>query len=407
MGQKIVIAGGSLAGASAAATLRQEGFDGEIIVLSSEESLPYERPPLSKSYLRGEVDRSTFNLHPASFYQDQDIDLRLGSWMTGILPSKKVVEVNWQQELSYDRLLLATGAAPRLIDDGTSDHLEDLYYLRTVDDCDQIKQRLPSASQAVIVGGGFIGCEVAASLCQLGLSVYLIDSSETIMSAPFGVEVGRFFQHMHEEEGVKLLLEDNVEEIIGNERVEGVITSSGNIINCDLLIVCIGVNPAEQVAAAAGILCRDGILTQANFQTSKADIFAVGDVARVFHPHYQKDLRVEHWFNARQQGRVVAPALLGRPVSYQEIPYFFSDQYDASVEYSGYSDNWDSVAVFGDRSARRFSAFWLRKRIIEAVITVNLDHHDLLRRQIGSPLSVEEIARHEVAAQVRSSGQRP
>jgi 3-phenylpropionate/trans-cinnamate dioxygenase ferredoxin reductase component len=366
-----LIVGASLTGAKAAAELRALGFDGRVVLIGAEPELPYERPPLTKDYLRGESERENAHVHPAGFYPQQEIELVTGVTVTGIEPGASRVTLDNGRTIGYDRLLLATGAEPRRIPvPGAS--LDGVYYLRTLADCDLLRARLEAGGRVVVVGAGWIGSEFAASARQRGLDVTVLDPRPLPNERIFGREIGEFYRDVHAQHGIGLLLGEGIDSFEGNGAVARAWTTSGRKIACDFAVVGVGVVPRAGLAAEAGLKVDNGIVVDAGLRTSAPDIFAAGDVANAWHPFYQRPVRVEHWANALHQGPAAARAMLGQPVSYDTIPYFFSDQYDVGMEYSGYAPEWDDVVFRGDRDGGEFVAFWLRDGRVVAGMNVNV-----------------------------------
>jgi 3-phenylpropionate/trans-cinnamate dioxygenase ferredoxin reductase subunit len=364
-----LIVGASLAGAKAAEELRAQGFDGRVTLIGAEAERPYERPPLTKEYLRGESDRAQAYVHPDDFYGQQEIELETGTRVTAIEPEK--VRLDDGRELGYDRLLLATGAEPRRLDVPGAD-LDGVYYLRTLADCDLLRAQLDAGGRVVTVGAGWIGSEFAASARQRGLEVTVVDPQPRPNERIFGQEIGAFYRDVHDQHGVTLLLGDGVDSFEGDGAITAVRTTSGRRIECDFAVVGVGAVPRTGLASAAGLQVGNGVVVNDQLQTSAPGIFAAGDVANAWHPFYRERIRVEHWANALHQGPAAARAMLGQPVSYDHIPYFYSDQYDVGMEYSGFAPSWDEVVFRGDRAGGEFVAFWLRDGRVQAGMNVNV-----------------------------------
>jgi 3-phenylpropionate/trans-cinnamate dioxygenase ferredoxin reductase component len=286
-------------------------------------------------------------------------------------PGASRVTLHDGRELSFDRLLLATGAEPRRIPVPGAD-LPGIHYLRTLADCDMLRERLDTGGHVVVVGAGWIGSEFAASARQRGLDVTLVDPLPLPNERIFGAEIGTFYRDLHARHGVELALGEGVESFEGNGAVARVRTSAGRAIECDFVVVGIGVAPRVELAQQAGLEVDNGVVVDDRLRTSAPTVFAAGDVARAWHPFYGERVRVEHWANALNQGPVAARAMLGEPVSYDRIPYFYSDQYDVGMEYSGYAPKWDEVVFRGDPSAGEFVAFWLREGRVVAGMNVNV-----------------------------------
>jgi len=366
-----LIVGASLAGAKAAEELRAQGCDGRVILIGAEPERPYERPPLTKDYLRGESGRAQAYVHPDAFYAQQEIELETGRRVTAIEPGSSRARLDDGRELGYDRLLIATGAEPRRLDVPGAD-LDGVHYLRTLADCDLLRDRLGAGGRVVTVGAGWIGSEFAASARQRGLEVTVVDPQELPNERIFGRDIGAFYRDVHHQHGITLVLGDGVESFEGDGAIAAVRTASGRRIECDFAVVGIGVVPRAGLASAAGLQVGNGIVVNDKLQTSAPGIFAAGDVANAWHPFYRERIRVEHWANALHQGPAAARAMLGQPVSYDRIPYFFSDQYDVGMEYSGYAPSWDEVVFRGDRSGGEFVAFWMGDGRVQAGMNVNV-----------------------------------
>lgn len=366
-----VIIGASLAGARAAGELRDRGFDGSIVLVGSEPELPYERPPLSKDYLRGESERTQMLVHEAPFYADHQIELLLSLSATQVDPKARRVTLSDDRELSYDALLLATGAEPRRLEVPGAE-LDGIHYLRTAVDCDALRTCLDGGGHVAVVGAGWIGSEVAASARQRGLDVTLIDPLELPNVRVFGPEIGQFYRDVHASRGVKLLLGEGVAGFEGDGSVRGVRTSSGRLVECDFVVVGVGVTPRVGLASTAGIAVENGIVVDAQLRSSTPGVFAAGDVANAWHPFYGHSIRLEHWSAALNQGPAAARSMLGDESPYDALPYFFSDQYDVGMEYSGLAAQSDQLVFRGDRSSGEFVAFWLRDGHVVAGMNVNV-----------------------------------
>ena len=386
-----VIVGASLAGAKAAEALREEGFEGRIVLIGSESELPYERPPLSKEYLRGEAPREKARVHEDGFYESHDIELRTGTTATAIDTSTSEVELEGGERLRYDRLLLATGAEPRRLSIPGAD-LDGVHYLRELNDSDALAALLAKGSGRVaVIGAGWIGSEVAASARTKGLDVALVEMADVPLERVLGREVGEIYADVHRQHGVDLHLGSGIEAFEGAGRVERVKLSDGAAIDCDFAVVGVGVVPRTELAERAGLEIGNGIQVSKRLETSVAGVFAAGDVANAFHPFYGTKVRVEHWANALNQPATAAQAMLGKEgVSYDRLPYFFSDQYDVGMEYVGYASDWDEVVIRGDASAPEFIAFWLKDGAVQAGMNVNVwDVVEPIKALIGSRQKVD------------------
>jgi 3-phenylpropionate/trans-cinnamate dioxygenase ferredoxin reductase subunit len=359
-----VIVGAGLAGAKAAETLRAEGFDGRLLLLGEEAERPYERPPLSKAYLRGEIDRDSLAVHRDGFYAAHDIELRPSTPVRAIDPAGRLVELASGERIGYQRLLLTTGAAPRRLPLPGAD-LAGVHHLRSRRDADALAAA--RAQHVVVAGTGWIGSEAAASLRQLGREVTLIGPDSAPLARVLGPEVAGVYRDLHADHGVRLLLGTRVAGLRGGGHVEGVVTDDGRTIDCDLVLIGAGAVPRTELAEAAGLPVRDGVLVDQRLEAvGAAGVYAAGDVAAAWHPRYRTHLRVEHWANAFNQGPAAARSMLGDPTAYARLPYFYSDQYDLGMEYSGMAVDWDRVVVRGELASREFIAFWLKDQRVVA-----------------------------------------
>ena len=388
--QTHVIVGASLAGTKAAETLRQEGLDGRVVLIGAEDERPYERPPLSKEYLRGEVGREKVYVHDEGFYTEHDIELRLGRTAVDLDTSAGEVELDDGERLRYDRLLLATGSEPRRLAIPGGD-LDGVVYLRSVQDSDALRARLDRGGAVVVIGAGWIGAEVAASARQRGLDVTVIEPASVPLERALGTEVGAIYRDIHTDHGVEMLMGTGVEAFEGDEAVERVRTSDGRVIECDFVVVGVGVEPRIQLAERAGLEVDNGILVDEHLETSMPGVFAAGDVANARHPFYGERIRVEHWANALHQGPAAARSMLGQADPFDRLPYFFSDQYEVGMEYLGFAREWDRVVFRGDPSSREFIAFWISDERVVAGMNVNVwDVTDPIRRLITERVSVDD-----------------
>ena len=365
-----VIVGAGFAGAKAAETLRDEGFEGRIVLIGAEAERPYERPPLSKDYLRGEADSKPY-VHDEGFYAANEIDLRPSTSVDSIDPAAGEIVLEGGERMGYERLLLATGAEPRRVDVPGSD-LGGVLYLRTIADSEAIRDRVEAGDRLVTIGAGWIGAEVAASARQKGCEVTVIERSSLPLERVLGPELGAIYRDIHSDHGVNLLADTGLEAFEGEGEVEAVRAADGNRIEADFVVVGVGVTPRTGLASAAGIEVDNGILVDAHLRTSAPDVFAAGDVANAEHPLFGRRIRVEHWANALNQGPAAARSMLGTDQPYDAIPYFFSDQYDIGMEYAGYATEWDEVVFRGDPKEREFIAFWVADGRVLAGMNVNV-----------------------------------
>jgi 3-phenylpropionate/trans-cinnamate dioxygenase ferredoxin reductase component len=388
--QTFVIAGASLAGAKAAETLRSEGFDGRVVMIGAEHERPYERPPLSKVYLRGEAGREKIYVHDAGFYAEHDVELTLGRTAVSLNTTTNELALDDGERLHYDRLLLTTGSEPRRLQIPGAE-LDGVLYLRSVEDSDALRERIDRGGSMVVIGAGWIGAEVAASARQRGLEVTVLDPMTVPLERVLGTEVGAIYRDIHTEHGTQMLLGTGVEAFEGATSVERVRTSDGRLLTCDFVAVGVGVQPRTELAAQAGIAVDNGILVDEHLQTSVPGVFSAGDVANAQHPFYGERIRVEHWANALHQGPVAARAMLGGSDVYDRLPYFFSDQYDVGMEYSGFARSWDRVVFRGDPAGRELIAFWMTDDRVVAGMNVNVwDVTDPIQRLIHERVAVDD-----------------
>jgi len=387
--QTFVIAGASLAGAKAAETLREEGFDGRVVLLGEETERPYERPELSKGFLLGKKPAEKLYVHPADFYAGHDIELRTSTTVTALDPGAHEVVLNRGERLGYDRLLLATGASPRRFPVAGGD-LPGVVYLRRMGESDDLRTAIQGASRVVVVGAGWIGSEVAACARMLGAEVSMIAPEAVPLERVLGPEVGAVYRDLHADKGVDLHLSTGVDRIEGTDAATGVRTSDGTLVEGDLVVVGIGAAPRDELARAAGLEVDNGVLTDEHLRTSDPDIYAAGDVANVMHPFYGKRIRVEHWANALNQGPAAARNMLGAGTAYSRVPYFYSDQYDFGMEYNGYATEWDRVVFRGDPASREFLVFWVRDGQVLAGMNANIwDQADGIKALVRSGARVD------------------
>jgi 3-phenylpropionate/trans-cinnamate dioxygenase ferredoxin reductase subunit len=365
-----VIVGASLTGGTAAATLRQEGFEGDVILVGAEPHPPYERPPLSKQYLRREVPFEKTLVRPSGFYEANAIDTRFGDAATDIDPAGRKVALASGRSICYDKLLIATGVRNRRPPiNGLN--LQNVFDLRTVGDADALRREIVSGRTAAVIGMGFIGSEVTASLRQQGVDVVCIDPSPTPLFRVFGEQVGRVVSAIHRDHGVDMIVEDVVTRFEGDGRVERVITKHGRRVDCDFAVVGVGVEPVVDFLADSGVEISNGIVVDEYCRTNVPDIYAAGDVANHYHPVFRKRMRVEHWQNAMQQGAAAARSMLGSGKPYDAIHWFWSDQYDVNLQYAGFHREWDELVMRGNPDARNFVAFYVSRGCVDAVVALN------------------------------------
>lgn len=399
--QTFVVIGAGLAGAKAVETLRSEGFGGRVVLVGAEDELPYERPPLSKGVLLGNDEESSAYVHDREWYDSNRVELKLGTRATGLDVAARQVELEGGATLTYDKLLLATGATPRVIDVPGAD-LDGVKYLRTFPESRELKRLFAQKPSVIVVGAGWIGLETAAAARHYDCAVAVVEPSSAPLSSALGPEMGKVFADLHREHGVDLRLGSSVIEIVGADgKVRGVRTDDGTEIAGDLIVVGIGVRPETSLAEAAGLRVDNGIVTDTALRTSDPHVYAVGDVARWEHPLLGEHIRVEHWANAHDGGPVAARSMLGRDVSYDAVPFFFSDQYDLGMEFAGFVSpgSYDDVVVRGDLEAREFCAFWLSDGRLMAGMNVNVwDVQDQIQALIrgGEAVDTARLANPDV-----------
>ncbi|MDR7186962.1 3-phenylpropionate/trans-cinnamate dioxygenase ferredoxin reductase subunit [Microbacterium trichothecenolyticum] len=387
----MLIIGGGLAGGTAAEALRNEGFDGDITVVTAEAHPPYQRPPLSKGYLAGTEDLDAVILHPAEWYEERGIRLITGVAVTSLEPAAHAVELEDGERLTYDAVLLATGATPRMIPLPGHD-LPGVTTLRRLDDSDELRAQLrEGGKRLVVIGAGWIGMEVAATARGFGNEVAILERDAVPLAMALGAEMGEVFRALHLEHGVDLRTSVGVDRIVGDGRAEGVVVD-GETLPADLVLVGVGASPNTALAEEAGLDILNGVLTDEALRTSAADVYAAGDIANAFHPVLQRHLRSEHWANALNAGKVVARSMLGKPASFDDIPYFYTDQYDLGMELSGYAPLMTDaeIVVRGDVDAREFIGFWTDDGRIVAGMNVNVwDVNDKVQDLIRSGVRID------------------
>jgi 3-phenylpropionate/trans-cinnamate dioxygenase ferredoxin reductase subunit len=394
-----VVVGGGMAAAHAVAGLREAGYTGRIVLVGAERHLPYERPPLSKGYLTGASSWESALVHPAEWYDEHGVELVLGTPATGLDPDGHLVTVG-DSRMAYDRLLLATGSSARRLA-VADDSGAPVAYLRTVDDADRIRSALRPGGRIVILGGGWIGLEVASAARSAGCDVVIVEPLAQPLLRVLGSEVGEAFAALHRSHGVDLRTGTSLTGITarpasGDATRAVVRLDDGSAVEADLLVVGIGAVPGTGLAEAAGLEVDNGVLTDEHLRTSHPDVFAAGDIASALHPVIGRRVRVEHWDNARAQGRTAARNMLGAEEAYAAMPYFFSDQYDLGMEYVGHvgPDGYDEVVLRGDPASGVFSAFWLqRDRVLAAMHANDWDAIDPIRALVGAEL----VDRRELA----------
>jgi len=389
-----VIVGGGLAGAKAAETLRAEGFDGEVVLFCAEPERPYERPPLSKGYLLGKENRESVFVHSADWYPEHNVDLRTGVTVAMIDPAAHLVTFDGGT-IGYDKLLLTTGASARRVDvPGTG--LGNVFYLRTLPESEALRAAFTPEARVVIVGAGWIGLEAAAAARTAGASVTVVEPQPTALYGVLGPEVGGKFADLHRSHGVKFCFEASAAEFLaagpGSSQVGSVMTTGGEELPADVVVVGIGAVPNEGIARSAGLEVKNGVVTDSGLRTSDPDIYAAGDLASSYNPLLGRYLRMDHWSNALNGGKAAAKSMLGQPVEYNRVPYFYSDQYDLGMECAGLPmpGMYDQVVYRGDSDTLEFIAFWLKEGRLMAGMNVNVwDVNDDIQTLIRSAKPVD------------------
>ena len=377
----IVIVGGGHAAGQAAASLRQGGYEGEVLVVCDEPHIPYQRPPLSKQYLAGEQGLDRVYLRPESFYQSRNIELRSATRVSGIDAKAKSLVLEDGSTIAYDRLLLATGARPRKLDI-PGGGLPGVHYLRDIADADNIRADMAPGRRATIVGGGYIGLEVAAVAVQAGLAVTVLEMEDRILQRVASPEMSAFYHALHTNAGVDIRTGALAQEFVGADRVEQVVCADGTQVPSDLVVVGIGIVPNIELAESAGLTCENGVRVDEHCATSDPDIFAAGDCTNHPNPILERRLRLESVPNAMEQSRVAAANLAGQDQVYASVPWFWSDQYDLKLQMVGFSTDGDSHVLRGDPASRQFVMFHLNEGVVTAADAVNAPREFLACRQL-------------------------
>jgi 3-phenylpropionate/trans-cinnamate dioxygenase ferredoxin reductase subunit len=370
MAETFVLVGAGLAGGTAAITLREQGFDGRVILIGAEDHPPYERPPLSKQYLRGEMPAEKMLLRPTEFYAANNIELKLGTAARSVEPEAHIVELVNGERIAYDKLLIATGGRNKRPPIPGID-LEGVYDLRTISDADRIRAAAQPGKNVVVVGMGFIGSELAASLRAMGLNVTVIEGKSSPLGGLLGPEISGLLEAVHRENGVQMHFDEEVSAFVGVARVQRVTTRSGLAVECDFAVIGVGIQPQSELVAGTDIKAEKGIMVDEYCRTSVADVFAAGDIANHLHPAIGQHIRVEHWQNAIRQGASAAKSMMGLGEPYREVHWFWSDQYDINIQYAGFHVEPDQVVTRGKLEDRRFVAFHLKDGALVAAVAIN------------------------------------
>jgi 3-phenylpropionate/trans-cinnamate dioxygenase ferredoxin reductase subunit len=366
-----LLIGGGVAAAKCASELRRQGAEGSILLVGREPDPPYDRPPLSKGYLRGEAERADAYVHDPGWYEDNDVELLTGRSVMGLDTEARVAKLQGKEEVGFGKALLATGAMVNILRvDGAQ--LDGVHYLRAFGNSDSIRADLEGAEHVVLIGGSYIGTEVAASLTELGIRCTIVMQEEVALSNSFGAEVGGIFHELLAAKGIELIGGDELAGFEGSERVERVLTRNGRELDCDAVVVGAGVRPDVMLAQKAGLEVENGIVCDSGLETSVEGIFAAGDCCSYESELHGRRLRIEHWDVAFNQGRHAARGMLGDKQPYRVVPYFFSDLSDwASIEYVGPAEDWDRVVIRGDAGAGSFSAWYLKDGGLAAALAVD------------------------------------
>ena len=399
MSKRVVIAGAGHAAGQLVTSLRQHKFEGQIVLVGDEPYLPYQRPPLSKKFLAGEMPAERLYVKPASFYEDANVELHLDTRVTAIDPATKQLETDANEPVAYDRLVLALGSRVRQLPiEGAA--LSGVHYLRSIADVEGIRGGLEPGHRLVVIGAGYIGLEVAAVARQAGLEVTVIEMADRVMSRVVSPEISDFYQIQHTEQGVRFRLSTGVDALTGKKRVKSVTTSNGEDIPADLVVIGIGIVPNTQLAADAGLPVDNGIIVDDHCRTEDPDIFAVGDCT--IHPNamYGRQLRLESVHNALEQAKTAAANICGKDTAYSQVPWFWSDQYDLKLQIAGLSEGYDDVAIRGNPAERSFSCLYLRDGRLIACDAINAPRDFVQSKQLIADqalIAVEELANPDVA----------
>lgn len=396
---RTVVIGAGHAGAQAVASLRQEGYDGEIVLIGEEPQLPYHRPPLSKAYLSGEQPAERLLIRPEKFYHDKQIDVRTGTRVTAIDRAARTVTLDNDETLTWDTLVLALGSQVRKLPiPGTE--LGGVHYLRSIADVDGIRRDLDSARNLVIIGGGYIGLEVASVAVKAGLNVTVLEMEDRILQRVTTPSMSSFYTRVHTEAGVMLRCNAAASKLLGDDRVRAVECNDGSEIPADVVIIGVGILPVTQLAEAAGLDCDNGILVDSHCRTSDPDIYAIGDCTNHPNPLLGRRLRLESVPNATDQARVAAANICGKNKEYSAVPWFWSDQYDLKLQMVGFSNDADTEVLRGDEASGSFARFYLRDGRVVAVDAVNSPREFMAAKQLvasGKEVDPDQLADPETA----------
>lgn len=381
MSETVLVIGAGHAAGQLVSTLRHQGYDGRIVLAGEEPWVPYQRPPLSKKYLAGELERSRLYFKPPGFYEDPQVDLRLSTRVARLDTDARRAELEGGGDIDWDQCVIATGSRVLHLQVPGAD-LPGIHYLRTIDDVDAIRARFVRGARLTVVGAGYIGLEVAAVAAAAGLEVTVLEMAERVMSRVVPPAVSDFYESEHRRHGVNLRLGQGVSGFDGDARVEAVTTAAGERVATDFVVAGIGIEPVTEIAAAAGLACDDGILVDEYCRTRVDGVYAIGDCTR--HPNsiYGRQLRLESVQNALEQARTAAAGICGEPVAYNQVPWFWSDQYDLKLQIAGLSEGYDQIVTRGDPASRTFACFYLAEGRLLAVDAVNSPREFMLAKPL-------------------------
>jgi len=365
-----LLVGGGLASASAAETLKTEGAEGTITIVSAERAYPYHRPPLSKNYLIKHLTIEDIVVYSESFYKSHNIEVFLDTKVLSVSPEKKFIVTDNQGSISYEKLLIATGSRIKKLDVPGSG-LPGIYYLRTISDAESIQRAISCSKKAVVVGSGFIGMELASVFTQMGIHTTIISKENNLLAKLDSVTISNFFADYYKNRGVEIVSGDTVKEFQGTCHVDRVITENGKSISCDFVAIGVGATPETDFLESSGVLLEDGVVVDGHMRTNIPDIYAAGDVSRFYDPIFGVYRRIEHWDNAVKQGKIAAKNMLGNNELYNEVSYFFSDVFDLSFDFLGDTSNTDMRIINGSIMDKSFSVYYVKEGILQAGFFLN------------------------------------
>ena len=401
-----IVVGAGQAGGWAVRTLREEGFDGRLVLIGEESHIPYERPPLSKALLLGEAEVDSTHLWPATSYDEWNVELRLGEKVSSIRPAEHRIEIAGGEVLAYDRLLLTTGSRPRMLEVPGAD-LAGVHTLRVIEDTMAIRDRVPDGGIALVVGGGWIGLEAASALRKLGAGVVVVEAAPQLCGRALTPELGAWMLELHRSHGVDVRLGLGVERFEGAGRLEGAVLGDGSVIDTPLAIVGIGIVPNSELAEAAGLTVENGIVVDGFARTSDPDIFAAGDVTNHLNPRFSRPVRLESWENAQNHAIAAAKAMLDKGEPYADVPWFWSDQYDVNIQLTGLPQDWDATVTRGDPAAGAFITFYLKGGRIDGAVAVNNGRDLRMAKRLmtaSKQVSADDLADPDIKLQTLLKG---